>query len=129
MSTNFSELKVSKMLAKIDEISKLLRSDQYETIIFVKTSEKIIKILNEEMSELLCMSDLLIELKSDLLKPRHWELILTAIKKPHFLNITFKLQDLKDSNLDRYASKLKNIIEQAKEENKHEACLTMVKNI
>ncbi|CAG9319683.1 unnamed protein product [Blepharisma stoltei] len=129
METNFSQLNVSKMLEDIKNINEKLKFDCYESLLFTKTAEKIIKSINEEINGFLCMSETLIELKSELLKPRHWEMIVNAIKKPHLLNISFKLQDLKDSNLDRYESKLKHIFEQAKEENKQTACLSMIKSL
>ncbi|CAG9323337.1 unnamed protein product [Blepharisma stoltei] len=129
MLTTFENLDVKKMCIKAEKISKRLGDGYFESKKFPKAAERALKLVTEEISSLTSISSLLLDLKSDSLKPRHWEMILKVIKKPELLNFAFKLQDLTEVGLIKYIPKIKNILEDAYEESKCEANLISIKTI
>ena len=128
LTTPFQDLNVFKMAKKLSMISERLRPDCYSSVLFLKTSESIAKVINEEISELLCMCDTLKDLKSEALKPRHWEIILKMIRKPHLMNQPFTLKELKECSISLYSSKISQITQEAKAESDHESLLSEIKD-
>ena len=128
LSSTFLKLQVPKMFKKIDTILSKLKISCFSSKLFIKNSERIMQILLDEIEEISSMRETLTILKDDVLKPRHWELIFKIIKKPHFMNIPFKLQDLKEAALQKFANKIQHLFKEAKEESKQESSLLSIKS-
>lgn len=127
VSSTFLKLQVPKMFKKIDAILTKLKISCFTSKLFLKNSERVLKILLDEIEEINSMRETLTILKDEILKPRHWELIFKIIKKPHFMNIPFKLQDLKEAALQKFANKIQHLYKEAKEESKQETSLLSIK--
>lgn len=126
-STHFKMLNVKKMLHRVDKVSENLQPKAFESLLFVKKSDKILKILNDQVSQLLCMGDVLTDLTHKDLKPRHWEILVRLFKKPQFANTIFTLADLIEIKVMRYSSKIKELVEEAMQEAKQESTLVDIK--
>lgn len=129
MDCAFMTLDVPKMCDKAEKISKRLSPSQFESRKFKKYGEKAVNLLSEEIKGLTSVTDILVELKSDAVKSRHWEMILKIIKRPQLINTQFKLQELTESGLAKYIPKIKNILDEAKEENRHESDLVRIRSV
>ena len=117
------------MYKKIEKLLQKLKPNIFPSKLFALNSDRIMKILQNEIKEITEMKDMLLILKDDILKPRHWELIFKIIKKPHFMNIPFKLQDLKEANLPKYSNKIQHLYEESREESRQESSLINIKRI
>lgn len=129
LASTFLKLQVPKMYKKIDKILAKLKVGTFVSKLFMNNSEKMLKMLSEEIEEIVAMKEILFILKSEVLKPRHWELIFKIIKKPHFMNIPFKLQDLKEASMPKFLNKIQHLYLEAKEESRQESNLINIKNV
>lgn len=129
LSLTFLKLPVGKMYKKVEKLLQKMKVGTFTSKLFAKNSSKIMQVLQEEIGEITGMKKVLIMLKDDVLKPRHWELIFKIIKKPHFMNIPFKLQDLKEANILKYAGKIQHLYEESKEESRQESSLINIKKV
>lgn len=127
LGSPFAEIELNAVITKCEELCERLRAENYNSVMFVRTAEKVIKMLNEEICEFMNLCDTLLEIRRADLKPRHWETIFKIIRKPQFFNQVFTLQELKDTNLNRFLGKIKAVIQEAYEENNHETDLLDIK--
>lgn len=127
LNVPFAQLNVLKMCRKIGEICKRLGPGYFESDLFVHTADTVLKVFKEEISDLDSICGVLKDLKSAALKPKHWELILKYLAKPHCINTEFRLQDLKDAKLLRHEKRIREVLAEAEEESVNEAALLRIK--
>jgi hypothetical protein len=126
-SSSFSALNVKKVLKKVEKVSEKLQPKAFESLLFVKKSDKILKILNDEISQIVCLGEVLTDLKHKDMKPRHWDILYRLFKRPQFAKAGFTLADLVELKVARYSSKIKELIEEAVQEARQEFALVEIK--
>ena len=129
LASTFLKLPVAKMYKKIEKLLQKMKSGTFKSRVFSLNSDRILRILRDEIEEITSMKEILVMLKDEVLKPRHWELIFKIIKKPHFMNIPFKLQDLKEANLVKFQIKIQHLYEESREESRQESSLINIKKV
>lgn len=129
LGSPFAEIDLNEIVTESEDICHRLRPEHYTSVMFVRTAEKLMKLLNDEICEFMSMCDTLLDIRKADLKPRHWETIFKILRKPQFLNQAFTLQELRETNLNRFLGKIKVVIQEAYEENNHETDLLDIKHI
>lgn len=127
--TIFHKLNVKSMYGKINKVREFLQSKNFETQEFFGLGKPVIDTFIREINDIICISDLLLELKGRELKPRHWEQIYSIIRKPQFSSGNITLQDLKDRDIRQYSVLIAQVMETAREEFKFEEQLLAVRKV
>lgn len=127
--TIFHKLNVKSMYTKINKVRLFLKTKNFDTHEFFGLGKTVIDSFMKEIDEIVSISDLVLELKSRELKPRHWELIYSIIRKPQFSSGNITLQDLKDRDIRQYSEPIAQIMQTAKQEYKFEEQLLTVRSV
>lgn len=122
----FTDLNFKKIKHKLKKITDKIAPNQFTTAEIAES--KVVKSLQQHISELAELTETLTLLKDDALKPRHWEKVFQMLRKPQLLDTGFTLKDLKDAKIVRFIGKIATILEEAKVEARQETALIDIKS-
>lgn len=122
----FTDLNFKKINHKLKKVTDKITPNQFITVDMAES--KVVKSLQQLISELSELTETLTLLKDDALKPRHWEKVFQMLRKPQLFDTGFTLKDLKEAKIVRFIGKITTILEEAKVEAKQETALVDIKS-